>query len=158
MELTTMRAVDRLLGRVCRMRHARAHALLEELGLYRGQPPLMWTLAKEPGLSQTELSTRLHVTQATVSRMVQRMGKAGILETRADEGDQRVSRVFLTTEGLALHERAGEVGRQLGSECLQGFDEAEVAQLEALLERVHANLVTIEGEQRCEAPANVEAG
>jgi len=152
LETTRLKAVNRLLRRISRLHHARAHALLEELGLYRGQPPLLWNLAKEPGLSQTELAARLHVTPATVSRMVQRMGKAGVVEARADAEDHRVSRVFLTAEGLAIHERAGEVGGQLGAECLQGFSAADVSRLEGLLARIHANLVAVNGERPCDDP------
>ena len=48
-------SLDRLLGQVCRLHHARAHTLLEALGLYCGQPPLMWALVADPGLALADM-------------------------------------------------------------------------------------------------------
>ena len=42
-------ATDFLLAQVCRLHHARAHALLDEIGLYRGQPPLQGILHERKG-------------------------------------------------------------------------------------------------------------
>jgi len=148
-DIDELAALDRLLTQICRLHHARAHALLESLGLYRGQPPLMWALVAEPGLAHSELAARLHVTPATVSKMVSRMEKLGILETRPDDEDQRISRVFLTPAGLALHTRAGKVSEQLGAEGFNGFNDADLLQLQGLLRRIHANLMAVQGDETC---------
>ena len=37
-------SIDFLLAQICKLRHARAHTLLEGLGLYRGQPRMLWLL------------------------------------------------------------------------------------------------------------------
>jgi hypothetical protein len=37
-------SLDFLLVQICRLHHARAHTLLEEFGLYRGQPPVLYAL------------------------------------------------------------------------------------------------------------------
>ena len=52
-------SVDFLLVQLCRLHHKRAHTLLEGIGLYRGQPPLLWTLWQEESMTQTELAERL---------------------------------------------------------------------------------------------------
>ncbi|MCU0520774.1 MAG: MarR family transcriptional regulator [Anaerolineae bacterium] len=142
-------ALDRLLGQICRLHHARAHTLLEALGLYRGQPPLLWTLAAEPGLAHSELAARLHVTPATVSKMVSRMEKVGILETRADAEDQRISRVYLTPAGMALHARAGGVAQQLGAEAFEGFGADDLGHLEGFLRQILGNLIAVQGDLAC---------
>jgi DNA-binding MarR family transcriptional regulator len=142
-------SLDRLLGQVCRLHHSRAHTLLEALGLYRGQPPLLWTLAAEAGLAHSELASRLHVTPATVSKMVSRMVKLGIVETRDDADDQRISRVFLTDAGQALHAEASAVGTQLGAEAFDGFTEEELAQLYRFLQRIRENLARYFGDDAC---------
>ena len=154
-EIAELEALDRLLGQICRLHHARAHTLLEELGLYRGQPPLMWALVAEPGLAHSELATRLHVTAATVSKMVSRMEKLGILETRTDAEDQRISRVFLTPAGLALHARAGAVAQQLGAEAFEGFSAEDLGQLEGFLRQIQRNLIAVEADLACGGPERV---
>lgn len=37
---------------VNRMHYYRTHVLLEEIGLYHGQPPMLFILSKHDGLSQ----------------------------------------------------------------------------------------------------------
>jgi MarR family transcriptional regulator, organic hydroperoxide resistance regulator len=145
-------SLDRLLGQVCRLHHARAHTLLEALGLYRGQPPLLWALAADPGLAHSELAARLHVTPATVSKMVSRMEKLGIVETRDDAEDQRVSRVLLTDAGLALHDQASRVGEQLGAEAFEGFSAEELTVLEGFLRKILGNLMVVQGDGVCGGP------
>ncbi|MGC9349558.1 MAG: MarR family winged helix-turn-helix transcriptional regulator, partial [Anaerolineae bacterium] len=95
-----------LLVQISKLHYARARSLLDELGLYRGQPPLLHVLAHEEGLSHSDLAARLHVTPATMSKMVSRMEKAGVVRTGSDPDDQRVSRVYLTDHGRDLHRQA----------------------------------------------------
>ena len=47
-------SLGRTLAHICRMHYARTHALLESLGLYRGQPPLLFALWHQDGLTHSE--------------------------------------------------------------------------------------------------------
>jgi DNA-binding MarR family transcriptional regulator len=139
-ELPEPQATDFLLAQVCRVHHGRARELLHEIGLYRGQPPLLDILYDEEGLTHSELATRLQVAPATVTKMLQRMEKAGFLLRRADPEDQRVSRVYLTGAG---HEIRAEMRARLGQlaeETLAGLSAEERAVLRELLLRVQENL------------------
>ena len=71
------KSMDFLLGQVSRLHRYRAHELLDRFGLYRGQPPLLFELWKQEGLTHTELAARLGITSATITRMIQRMEKSG---------------------------------------------------------------------------------
>ena len=51
-------AVGQATARICKLHHTRAHALLEELGLYRGQPPMLRALWEQEGLTHGELAER----------------------------------------------------------------------------------------------------
>jgi DNA-binding MarR family transcriptional regulator len=99
---TEPESIDMLFVQVCRLHHTRAHTLLEEIGLYRGQPPVLRFLADKDGLTQTDLASRLQVTPATMTKMIQRMEKTGFVQRRSDADDQRVSRVYLTEAGRAI--------------------------------------------------------
>ena len=95
--------LDHLMAQVSRLHHTRAHALLRDIGLHRGQPPLLFALWDEDGQSQAALAERLGIAPATLTRMVQRMERAGFVERRADPADERLSRVHLTEAGRALY-------------------------------------------------------
>ncbi len=129
-----------LLARVCRLHHSRARELLEELGLYRGQPPLLHALHEQEGLTHSGLATRLHVTPATITKMISRMEKAGFVRRKPDEEDQRVSRVYLTDAGRAIQTEMMEVLEELDEETFYGFTETERALLRRFLLQIRNNL------------------
>lgn len=139
-------SLDWLLVQVCRLHHSRAHALLDELGLYRGQPPLLHALAEQPGLTHTQVAERLHVSAPTVSKMVRRMEKAGLIETRDDPEDGRVSRVDLTDEGRALFKASIAQLQRLEAEAFKDFSPEELETIERLLRRVRDNLLRVSDE------------
>jgi DNA-binding MarR family transcriptional regulator len=133
-------SMELLLGQVCKLHHARAHALLEELGLYRGQPRLLRVLYEQEGITHGKLADRLRVAPATITKMIQRMEKAGFVERRADSEDQRVSRVYLTEAGHAIRAAVDEALSTLEGESVVGLSEEERDQLYRLLIRVRDNL------------------
>ena len=134
-------SMEHLLGQVCKLHHGRAHALLEQLGLYRGQPRLLHVLYEREGVTHGDLAERLRVTPATITKMIQRMEKAGFVERRADPLDKRISRVYLTEAGHAIHEAMDEALQTLEEESLAGLTEAERGQLYQLLTSVRDNLI-----------------
>ena len=131
-------SVDFLVAQVGRLHHKRAHDLLEELGLYHGQPRLLLALWREEGPTQSELADRLHVTPATITKMLQRMAEAGFVERRRDSADQRLVRVYLTDAGRAVQEQVQQVWAQMEREVLEGFGPEERGQLRAFLIRIRA--------------------
>jgi DNA-binding MarR family transcriptional regulator len=136
-------SIDMMLAQVCRLHHTRAHTLLESLGLYRGQPPMLHALWRQEGLTHSELAELLHVRPATITRMLQRMEKAGFVERRQDAEDRRVSRVYLTQAGRAIQSGVQRVWRTLEAETLAGMTPEERALLERLLARVRENLLRV---------------
>lgn len=138
-------SLDQLLAQVSRLHHARAHEHLEALGLYRGQPPLLRALWEQEGLSHTELAERLRVTPATMTRMLQRMERAGFLVRKPDAADERISRVYLTEAGRAVEAGVRQVVRKMEAECFAGLTTEERATLRALLLRVRDNLLQATG-------------
>jgi DNA-binding MarR family transcriptional regulator len=130
-----------LLGQICRLHHARAHTLLDALGLYRGQPRLLHKLEKQEGLTHTELAALLNVTPPTITKMVQRMEQRGFVARREDPEDQRISRVYLTPTGRAVLEDMHQTLQALDEEALVGFTLEERVLLRRLLLQVRQNLL-----------------
>ena len=139
--------LDYLLAQVCLLHHARAHALLEAIGLYRGQPPVLRALWEQEGLTHTALAERLHVTPATITRMLQRMEKAGFVLRKPDAGDQRVSRVYLTEAGRTIRSQVQAVWHAMERETFAGFTPDERTVLRRFLLQVRENLTRVIGEK-----------
>lgn len=117
-----------------------AARLLADAGVHPGQEFLLALLWKHDGLAQSDIAARMGVEAPTVSRMVQRMTRAGLVERRPDPCDGRVQRVWLTAPGRAARPRVEQAWATLESATLDGLDRHERATLVGLLGRVRRNL------------------
>ncbi|NLG51645.1 MAG: MarR family transcriptional regulator [Chloroflexi bacterium] len=138
--LPDKRVLDFLLVQVCKLHYARAMALFNTIGLYRGQPPVLRALAEQPGLSHSELAARMGVTPATMSRSLDRMEKAGFITRQPDAQDQRVSRVYLTEQGNVAMDQVQHLLDTMAQDTLADFSPEDCEQLHRLLERIRENL------------------
>ena len=142
---TEAETLDFMLAQVCKLHRSRAHTLLEKLGLYHGQPPMLFALWAQDGQTHTELAARLHIQPATMSKMVQRMEHAGFVTRQDDPEDQRVSRVYLTEAGRAVKEAVQQVWRALEDETFAGFTFDEHVLLRRFLLQIRENLLRVSG-------------
>ena len=134
-------SIDFLLAQVCRLHFSRARTLLEEFGLFRGQPPLLFALWEEEGRTHSELAEHLHVQPATITKMIKRMERTGFVERSQDAEDQRVSRVYLTDAGRNIRDAVEGVLRELEEQTFAGFSSEERALLDQFLLRIRNNLM-----------------
>jgi DNA-binding MarR family transcriptional regulator len=144
--LEEQNTLDFLLAQVCHHHHFRTNTLLEAIGLYRGQPPVLFALWDQEGLTHTELAERLQNTPATITKMIQRMEKAGFVQRRPDANDQRVSRVYLTEAGRAIQARLQAIWDTMEAETFAGLSDEERLLLRRFLQHIRQNLVQVNGE------------
>src|SRR3954471_791979 len=83
----------------------------------------------------------MEVERASAGRMIDRMEANGWVERRAQNGDRRVKRVYLTEEAERVHRRIWRVAEETVDNALSDLSAAEAAQLISLLGRVKATLV-----------------
>jgi DNA-binding MarR family transcriptional regulator len=143
---TEPETMDFLLAQICRLHHSRAHALLETIGLYRGQPPVLRALWEREGQTHSELAEFLQVTPATTTKMLQRMEKAGFVVNKVDSGDQRISRVYLTETGHAIRGKVQEVWQTMEKETFDGLNMEERVLLQRFLVQIRENLAHAAGD------------
>jgi MarR family transcriptional regulator, organic hydroperoxide resistance regulator len=114
--------------------------MLAEKGSHMGNAACLRVLSAQDGISQRDLAETLHLSRPTVTGMLQLMEKNGAIERRADEKDQRLTRVYLTDEGRKMdaHLRAGfaeYVERTFGE-----MPENDRRDLERLLDELSENI------------------
>jgi MarR family transcriptional regulator, organic hydroperoxide resistance regulator len=126
---------------VVRIHFHKLHVMLEPLGVYPGQPPLLFALAHGDGQSQKELAQRMRIQPATVTVMLRRMEASGLIERRKDTKDQRVVRVYLTEQGKDVCRKAKEIMEKLDTQLFGNFEEEEKELLKGLMLRVRDNLL-----------------
>ena len=109
-------------------------------GVHNGQQYVLLCLWAEDGLTPGEIARRLNLATPTVTRATARMEAAGLLSRRADEGDRRLVRLFLTERGRDLEEVIGREMSQLSERALTSLDLSERATLVRTLDRIRRNL------------------
>ncbi|NLG86757.1 MAG: MarR family transcriptional regulator [Firmicutes bacterium] len=130
-----------LLFQIMRLHYIRVHNLMSQLGLSRGQPPILKLLWEKDGRCQRELGEILHLRPATISVILRRMEKSGLVKRQADPNDRRVSRSYLTQKGREIQSAVEQALQVLEDECCQGFAPEEKTLLSHFLLRIRNNLL-----------------
>lgn len=92
------------IAQLCKAHRNRTDLALNKHGLHVGQEMILLRLWESEGLTQSQLAEQMGVEPPTVTKMLQRLEREGLVERRADREDARVSRVFLTEKGRRLRE------------------------------------------------------
>lgn len=110
------------------------------IGVTRPQWRVLTLLARREGINQGGIAELLEVEPITLSRMIDRLQEAGLVERRADPADRRAWQLFLTDKAAPIIAQLRAYAEELFEEALEGFDKTEEQQLNALMARVHQNL------------------
>ncbi len=65
-------------------------------GLTRAQWAVLAKLERTEGLKQTEVAEMMEMQPITLTRLIDKLCQAGLIERRSDETDRRVNRLYLT--------------------------------------------------------------
>ncbi len=113
--------------------------LLDELGLTYPQYIALATLWERDAQSVGEICERLFLESSTVTPMLKRLERMGLLQRRRDTADERQVRVSLTKEGRALRRKAREVpGCILAA---SGLSEKALLNLQSQIAGLRENLI-----------------
>jgi DNA-binding MarR family transcriptional regulator len=117
--------------------YRRAHGVPLTPQLHR----LLLVISRQPGCRQVQLAEWLDITPVTVGRMLDRLEKQGMIRRDGHPDDRRAVCVELAPGALPLVKRLTGFAGLTRERALQGLDDAERAQLLALLARVRDNLL-----------------
>jgi DNA-binding MarR family transcriptional regulator len=133
-------SINFLLGVISRMQRAQMNEALSAIGVYAGQEMFLWHLWRQDGLTQSQLVERLCVQPSTVSKMLDRLEKAGLVMRQSDPGDCRASRVYLTEQGRRSQDVVGKVWKDIEQRLTEGMSLEERLLLRRLLLQIYENL------------------
>jgi DNA-binding MarR family transcriptional regulator len=119
------------------------YALVEPLGLHRGQSMVLKALGGHDGSTNSALADLLCVRPATMTNMVNRLEQAGLVERRPDARDQRVSHIYLTGAGSDIQDQVQRVWMDFEAQVFQGLDQGELSELRRVFEHIQTNLAQL---------------
>ena len=143
MDLFDQNSLEFWFSRVIKLYHNRLHKSLNKIGLYKGQPFILFALAEKDGITQKELAEKVQIKAASISVIIRRMEKTGIVERKGDLDDLRVSRVYLTKKGRGILEKAERKMKFLQQECFHGFTQQEKILLRRFFIQISDNLLNL---------------
>ena len=109
------------------------------------QGRILYVLWQKDGISIKTLSEQCGLAITSLTSMLERMEKQGLLRRESDEKDKRKTLLFLTDRADALREDYEDVSARMGTVFYEGFSEEEIRLFESFLRR---DLDNLEGGQR----------
>ena len=113
------------LRRIVRAARMSTTAAERDVGVSMAQLFVLRQLAGEPGQSLKDLAARARTTQSSVSEVVARLVKRGLVARRAASSDRRRAELTITPRGRALLDRAPETIQERLLDGLRRLDRAE---------------------------------
>jgi DNA-binding MarR family transcriptional regulator len=95
-------------------------------------------LFEEDGLRMGELARRARLSKQTMTEMVRRLERDGLVERRADSSDARASLIFLTERSVAFRPVAADVLAELDRLVSGRLDDERVDDLKTALRELMA--------------------
>lgn len=123
-----------------KLKNRKVSKLLKNIGLYNGQPRLLFHLEETGGCNQKELADFLNVSNATVAVSIKRMEKCGIIKKSPDKNDLRNNIITLTDTGNDVVKKCHHLFRDINIKMYDGFNHEEMVNLENYYKRIIDNL------------------
>jgi len=133
-------SLQMMLMKIYHLYFSKVFRYITDLGVHPGQIPLIRLLGKEEGLSQREISQKLHIKPPTVTVSLRRMENSGLIKRLPDERDQRVSHNYLTEKGMEMYHMTHELADELEQYTFKGFTESEKCLMRRLFAQMIENL------------------
>lgn len=140
MEKQPLHNLETLLVSVAKLHFKRAQMIFNRIGLFRGQPPVLFALWEQDGQTHKQLSDKLKVKPATTTVILQRMERAGFLYRQSDPNDLRVSRVFLTDKGRKIQKKVETGIGIMEKELFTNFSTKELQLATEIFTKIKHNL------------------
>lgn len=135
-----MTANLREIGMIARALDSISNVEFKEFNLTKGQYLYLVRIVEQPDIIQEALSDLIMVDRTTVSRAVKKLITDGLVEKRDNPDNLKIKHLRATEKGRAIYQVIKRENDYSEAVALQGFSNAEVQQLNAMLIRMRENV------------------
>ena len=104
------------------------------------QGRILYVLWQEDGVPIKIVSEKSGLAITSLTTMLERMEKNGLISRKTDEADKRKTLLFLTDKAKKLKEAYDSVSNEMGNIYYRDFTDKEILQFEEYLNRIRVNL------------------
>ncbi|MCR3759675.1 MarR family transcriptional regulator [Clostridium felsineum] len=113
---------------------------LSDTTLTQGQPKVLDYLKYNDGCVQKDIAVACEIETSTVTSLLMRMEREGLIERRMLNGNRRSLYVFLTEKGRKALDKVSFVFNMLEEKALDGFSEEEKRDFIEKFFRIYTNI------------------
>ena len=104
------------------------------------QGRILYVLWQEDGVPIKIISKKSGLAITSLTTMLERMEKNGLISRKTDEADKRKTLLFLTDKAKELKKAYDSVSNEMGNIYYRDFTDKEILQFEEYLNRIRVNL------------------
>lgn len=116
-----------------------------QAGLSPGQPKVLEYVFAHEGCAQGEICAAWDVDKSTMSGLIERMERDGLIRWEKEEGDRRRKSVYLTERGRAVWAPIQKKVEEMDEAAWRGIDPRRRQAFLETLAQIHDNLKELEG-------------
>lgn len=135
------KSLQGLFLQITRLHFLRSHNLMGNTEVHRGQGGLLVSLHFENGQTQKELAHLMGIKPATMTVMIQRMEKNGLVRKEQDKKDQRSTRIYITEKGEEEYRKFQVIWDKMEEEMFANFTVEEKIIFRRLLLQMQSNFL-----------------
>jgi len=105
----------------------------ENVRVTTAQAGILFLLKQKDGRTMSELSQILSIDNSTITGLVDRLEKTGLVRRNASPHDRRASHVFINPQGIEEVDKAKKVIRMVNQEIKNGFSAEELESFNRIL-------------------------
>jgi len=139
--LENEKSLQGLFLQLMRLHFLRSYKLMGKTEVHRGQGGILVALHFQDGQTQKELINSIRIKPATMTVMIQRMEKNGLVRKEQDKEDRRTTRIYITQKGEEEYDKVQVIWEQIEEEMFSNFTVEERIILRRLLLQVQQNLL-----------------
>jgi MarR family transcriptional regulator for hemolysin len=109
------------------------------LGVTRAQWKVLFRLERQPGLRQIEIADMLDIEPITLSRIIDRLEEAELVERVADPADRRAWRLHVTARAEPLIAKLRAIADEMIAEAFAGIDPQDIQITRQVLAKAREN-------------------
>jgi len=105
----------------------------ENVRVTTAQAGILFLLKQKDGRTMSELSQILSIDNSTITGLVDRLEKTGLVRRDASPHDRRASHVFINPQGIEEMDKAKRVIKMVNQEIKNGFSAEELESFNRIL-------------------------
>lgn len=113
---------------------------LQNHNITRVQWTALYYIGDNEGITQKHLAQILDSNESSIVRLIDRMEKENIVRREKDPSDRRITKLFLTEDGMKKIQELLPIGEKFSRDCIKDISEEDLETFKRVLNKMVKNL------------------